>query len=122
MVICDHVRKEEGGKQILIGIYPHNILFPSFPGRVTLNVWLQIRDEEGRRIPVEFRIKNSNDDILMSGEGEIDGRNQKGILTVAIPLAPLVISEATILSFQIREPKKHWQMLKQMPVDLKEGN
>lgn len=119
VIICDQIRKEDSGKHLLIGVYPNNIQFPSFPAKIDLSVWVQFRDSGYRRIPMNFRVINSNNDTLMSATGEIDASNQEGLLTIVIPQFLLIILDQTILSFQIREPKKRWRTLKQMPVELK---
>lgn len=118
VIICDQVRREESGKHLLIGVYPHNILFPSFPGTIVLSVWIQMLNEKGGNIPVEIRVKDSNDKILTSGGATIQAISHGGLVTLTIPSIPIDISNETVLSFQIREPKKHWKTLKKMPVAL----
>lgn len=119
VIICDQVRKEEGGKHLIIGVYPHNILFASFPARALLTPWVQISDDGNRIIFIEFRVLNSDGEILFSADGQVDATNQSGLLTITLPTIMLEIPDQTILSFQMREPKKRWKTLKQMPAQLR---
>ena len=119
VIICDQVRKEDSGKHLLIGVYLENILFASFPSKVRLTPWVQLSDEGNRIISIEFRVIDSDNKILYSGKGTFDARNASGLLTITLPTFMLEISGKTTLSFQMREPKKRWKTLKQMPVDLR---
>ena len=122
VVICDYVRKEESAKHLLIGVYPHNILFSSFPSKVLLTPWVQISDDGNRIIAIEFRVIDSDRKVLMSAEGEFDATNASGLLTLILPRIVLEISGETTLSFQMREPKKRWKTLKQMAAGLRPGS
>lgn len=122
VIICDQVRKEESGKHLLIGVYPENILFSSFPGKIVLTPWVQISDEGNRKIAIEFRVTNSEGEILITAGGELDATNHSGLLTLTLPTVMFNISNQTILSFQMRESKKRWKTLKQMPAQLRPEN
>jgi hypothetical protein len=41
VVICDDIRQEVNGKQILIGVYGSTILVPSMPFSVGLSIWIE---------------------------------------------------------------------------------
>ncbi len=41
-IICDEVRTENTGKQIMIGVYPENIMVSEFPVSLLLGMWSQL--------------------------------------------------------------------------------
>ncbi len=41
VVICDDVRREQNGKDLLIGVYSGDILVPAFPFVLPLSMWME---------------------------------------------------------------------------------
>ncbi len=109
---------EDNGKHIIIGVYPNDIRFESFPNTINLSLWWQFRVNVnwGRRI--EFRVRDDKKEQLFFATAMIglNPPNEGELLTITIPDIMLGITGPTILSFQIREVKKRWQILKKMPV------
>jgi hypothetical protein len=46
VVICDDIRQETNGKQILIGVYGSAVLVPSMPFSIPLSVWIEYQARE----------------------------------------------------------------------------
>lgn len=123
VVVCDQVRVEKNGKHILIGVYPRDIKFGRFPAKIGLSIWLQMVAEGGKNLPVQVRVIDSNQKALYHADGEIQTElHESGLATVTIPMVFFEVQEPITILFQIREPKKRWQTLKQMPVSLRESN
>ena len=121
VVVCDLVRMEDTGKHLIIGVYPNDIRFASLPNNINLNIWVQFRVDANWDGQVEVRVQDDKKEILFHARAEISKQSQnKGeLLTITVPEILLGIASPTTLSFQIRQPKKRWQMLKQMPVKLR---
>jgi hypothetical protein len=57
-VLCDDVRSETTGKEILIGVYPVGITIPSMPWFVIISVWLRGAWSGEGEAQILVRIKN----------------------------------------------------------------
>lgn len=57
VVICDDVRKEASGKDILIGVYGGGILVPSFPVAIPVAVWMEIVPKTSGHFELDFMLK-----------------------------------------------------------------
>jgi hypothetical protein len=56
-IICDHVRIEDNGKHILIGVYVGSVVFPGFPSMLAPTLWLQlITDAPNQDLELEFKL------------------------------------------------------------------
>jgi hypothetical protein len=57
-VLCDDVRIEVGGKEILIGVYPVGIQTPFMPWFMVVSTWLRVIWSGDGEAQVEIRINN----------------------------------------------------------------
>ena len=118
IILCDEVRKEDNGKNFIIGVYPHNILIEDFPATIVLTLWIQFHAEENGPLSVEFRAIDKNKNTLTRGEGTLDIKDCKIISTITVPHMPINLTEKTeILVFQMRQKTKRWKTIKEMPVE-----
>lgn len=56
VIICDDVRKELNGKDILIGVYSGTINVPAYPTVFHAAFWIEIEPQGVGTIPCHFRI------------------------------------------------------------------
>lgn len=114
-VICDDIRREDNGKQILIGVYSENIGIPSFPANIALSIWLQCIGSKAGEVPFDFRLLFDGREIS-GGSGSINVPFPNKMLSVGIGgLFAQILSPGT-LTFQIRQHGGRWQKIKQIHV------
>jgi hypothetical protein len=46
LTLCDHIRVEDNGKFLLIGVYTNTILFQQLPAQFHLSIWMLIEHEQ----------------------------------------------------------------------------
>jgi hypothetical protein len=56
VVMCDDIRRELTGKDILIGVYSGPMVVASFPAQVSSAFWLDVKPIEVGSAELEFRI------------------------------------------------------------------
>jgi hypothetical protein len=39
-IVCDDIRREDNGKEIIIGVYSGSIVVPQFPATLLLSLWV----------------------------------------------------------------------------------
>lgn len=71
-IICDDVRTEVGGKEIVIGVYTVGISFPFVPWVSTICVWLNVIWSGEGELDLRLRILNPLNRIV----GEVTGHGR----------------------------------------------
>jgi hypothetical protein len=56
VIVCDDVRREITGKDILIGVYGREIFTPSFPLSVALTLWIRYTRNVTGPFSADFRV------------------------------------------------------------------
>lgn len=114
-VLCDEVREEKNGKQILIGVYLSSILVPDFPAKIPLTLWIQVYSEETGKYSGDIRVLGTDESVLLRGQCGFEIKNS-GIATVSFPKMPLELQKEGKLSFQWNFGWPDWQTIKEMDV------
>jgi hypothetical protein len=116
VVVCDDVRREENGKDILIGVYSSGILVPQLPATLSLSFWIQFRARDAGEIAADFR--------LMGGEdvkfAEVHGRLQMakpGIGSLALGPIPVALQVLRPLTLQFKQGDRDWTTIEEIPVE-----
>lgn len=94
-VVCDDVREESNGKQILIGVYSGAItvhMIPSLP--LTLRCWVNLRIQGPCKLKLYFRATDHDDKEIFNAELETGTEDPVGL--GSIPLGPII--------YTLREP------------------
>ncbi len=118
--ICDQVRTEQGGKNIIIGVYKYDIVVPSFPCGLPLTLWLQLDANKNGAYDVEFRATKDRHLIAqVTGTIEIKDHTR----TLETPLPPMVLQLAApgTVVFQFREKGKRWSTMRKVEIDQKKS-
>lgn len=118
MLVCDDVRREDNGKEILIGVYSSDIRVAHFPTSLRLVFWMQIIVTTEGRVRFEFRIIGPNEVQLASAGVELEVPPQAGAMgTIPLGPIPLQVQSAGNLRLEIRDrPDGRWTELKRIPV------
>jgi hypothetical protein len=114
-IVCDDVRREISGKDILIGVYQGAILVPRFPVNLLLSLWVPLQCNKPGSYPLQFRVVGPHEVQYVSGViPTIFQTKESGSVTVAG--APVPIQLAGEIDFQLLEPGGEWQSVRKMPV------
>src|SRR5687768_8551281 len=85
VVICDDIRREENGKEILIGVYANLMVFPTLPiimGSFATRIEFKSELRVAEDLTVELRDPDANTVFSMSGYMELTGRHGVHVLSV----------------------------------------
>ena len=120
VIICDDVRTENNGKDIIIGVYIENIIVLKFPANVLLALWTQFFANRNGDILASFRVQKDKNNLFFA-KGVIQINDYKKITTMRIPGIPLHVDAEGMLVFQIREEKKKWITIKEIQINLQKA-
>lgn len=56
VVMCDDIRKEASGKDLLIGVYGGGLVVPSYPMMIQAAFWIELSTPVTENIPGAFRV------------------------------------------------------------------
>ncbi len=91
VVVCDDIRQETNGKQILIGVYANDIRVPAMPFSIPLSVWIEYPTNKIGADTVYVKLSYTTG-FSASVKVEIQV-NEIGTMVLAMP--PLLVSGAT---------------------------
>lgn len=84
-LICDDVRREANGKEIIIGVYGSAVYVPTIPSAIALAVWTRLRFLKAEEVRIEVRCIGDQDHQLLP------------TLKAIIALPPDVTEPATVV-------------------------
>jgi len=109
-IVCDHIRREDNGKLILIGVYGGSILVPSLPAAFGLSQFVRVTPTGPGAADVEFRVLFEGTEIAKAEAHLAIGPTQDQALISLGPF-PIAVDRAGMLRFEIREKGKRWTRL-----------
>jgi hypothetical protein len=89
VIVCDDVRREDNGKEILIGVYSSHILVSVFPANLRLFFYTMLSADESGDYKFSMRLIGPNGVQLIQGNIDAQMRGPGG--EAALPIGPLVI-------------------------------
>jgi hypothetical protein len=113
-LVCEDVRREVNGKEILIGVYGNSILVPSFPIDLNLMFWFQTKAPEGDH-ELKLRISNASDAVFLeaSVNAHVSAANELASLAVGTMIQA---QNETTLKFQGRNADSDWSTIVEIPI------
>lgn len=114
-VLCDLVRTENNGKQILIGVYGQNIVFPAFPATAPLSLWIRFMPKKLGQIKSELQAIGPHGAILLKANLLTNIQKEATSILVVGPI-PLSFQSDGMIKFQMKEDGCDWEMLLEIPV------
>ena len=116
IVICDDVRREVTGKDILIGVYNGDIVVPSFPASIRIVLWVQFEPRRAGTFHVEIRIVFPNSShVGASFDMEIREENSPGSVAMALPIHA---DREGRFAVQARVNDQEWENIKNFMVKM----
>lgn len=111
-VVCDDVRKEANGKDILIGVYSGTIAVHELPSPpVSLRCWIALSTSEAGRFNLKFRARNhSMKEIFQSSIGfTVQEKKEKGTGSISVgPILYSLTDPEGSLTIEYAEEKGSW--------------
>ena len=114
VLICDDLRTEDNGKQILIGVYTGGILFSKFPAQHVITVWCDVEQPEAGKIPLQLKVSFGKKDLFVAQvDMEVHTPAPTAVFAFKIPVR---VESVGTLRFQMRQHADDWQDLKEIEV------
>lgn len=118
-LVCDDVRREDNGKEILIGVYTGAIAMPKLPANLPLCLWLHLQTHGNGEIKLEFRVIGPAEKELAHGEAMVGFVDSDLPASLALPKLPLALESEGMLDFQWRQTGADWSTLTRKKVQLR---
>jgi len=97
VVICDDIRQETNGKQILIGVYGNVILVPSMPFSIALCVWIEYSPKEVGVETVHMKMTYTTGfSASLRAEMQVSGLETFGLAMPPVPVSGAADGELLI--------------------------
>jgi hypothetical protein len=108
-LLCDDVRHEFNGKQIIIGVYGDNILVPSLPTSITLCLWMRFKAPSAGAYVIDWSVIGARLQQLAPVQSiNVDVKDSTGHVDVNVK-STLNINEPEVLRFQWRDNGGEWK-------------
>lgn len=113
-IVCDDVRREITGKDILIGVYPDGINVLQIPGVVILTFWIELIPKSVGELEIELRVD------LPDGTSPLKGKlaaqiSDMGRFPAIFPAFSYNITRAgTVTAFIRSLPDGEWREVKRV--------
>ena len=111
-LLCDDIRKELSGKDILVGVYTGSLLVQNFPAKITLCLWLDLKIAGKGEVKTEIRVLNPAGEQITGGELTVNVADEgEGNGSVALRGMPLNLEKEGQYKIQWRKPKARWSTI-----------
>ena len=116
-VLCDEVRREITGKDIIIGAYSGAVVVNSLPVMINLSVWMQVEVKADGHKKLELKIEppgGANTQMVIEFDVSADNHHPFSLFT---PTASIFISKVGVLKISVREiGREKWVLIKKAAV------
>lgn len=114
-LVCDDVRIEKNNKNILIGVYPDDIVVPNVPMTIRLTLWIRVTNLDPNQLDYELR-GFLGKKKKFEGGFQIGKPSESGSATIVLGPFPLKIDQVGDFKFDIRIPGGTWKTAIKLPV------
>lgn len=129
-ILCDDVRKEEGGKPFILGIYVGGVkVYPQEDQAIMqliMSLWVPFQVLEVGNTGLEFRILGPNEDNKIEIKAHLELSAippAHEINAITLKGFPLQFSKDGNIQIQYRhEGDEAWETLRSVPVEIKPSN
>ena len=109
-LICDDVRKEITGKEIIIGVYGEDLLTPQFPITIFLSLWVRLFFPESGTFLLDFDITGPDGRHLANPQKvPVMAHRGQRLSTIHISNIPLQIQVPGQVQFRWRPEGGEWE-------------
>ena len=112
-VVCEDIRQENNGKQILIGVY-NSVLVQQFPVVLSLAFWIQYLPTQTGKFKSGLRVVSGDTTFLdINADIEIPAIELSSFNIVGIPFA---LQTETTLKVELKQPSGQWEFVREFSV------
>lgn len=122
-LICDDVRREDNGKELLIGVYSAGITVPLLPTNVTVVIWSQTKIHEPGDYKVRYRVLDEAEKELVISpvatihiEKLVETGDQ--LSSLAMGAVPLKVEKAGLVHFEVKLNDGEWKRIKTIRISV----
>jgi len=116
-LLCDDVRREISGKDIIIGVYGDEAIVPNFPVFMMFSLYLRVRFLEQGMFPTEFRVLGpSGQPLTANVKAPMMTTAANRIAMVHIAGLPIQVQSAGEVQFQWHPPGGEWETIQTLKV------
>jgi len=109
-LICDGVRREISGQDIVIGVYSDEISVMHLPANLALTLYLRIKFKGIDATRIDFRVMGeSGIQILPDVQFGISPPETGHIITVAMGPLPITVQAVGRITFEFKFPDTEWE-------------
>ena len=116
VIICDDIRKEITGKDILIGVYAGGINVPSYPVTLPLAFWIVLDPEQSSNYKCEITIQSPSGNPPIKMEAEIEVGQPVGPGILALSKVPIRIENDGDITVSLKVDDVDFGVVKSTPV------
>src|SRR4051812_47095352 len=102
-LICDDIRTENTGKQILIGVYGDDIIVGMFPSVVVVALWMRFRFDEVGMHPLELMGDGPDGSVLAASRVEAYTANKSANVDLGLGGIVLQLNRPGRITFRWRD-------------------
>ena len=109
VLICDDIRREASGKEILIGVYSSDIIVSSIPANITrlsFRIILNVEHTEFKRWHFIIDSPSQRDLIAQKGSIKIERAGRPSIFSLSIPLLAVLETGVFKIRFGLDAPAR----------------
>ncbi len=121
-VVCDEIRREKDGKDIIIGAYGGDILVDIFPIVLALSLWISLETSGVGDTKADIRIANSEKKVLAEIKGIVTVEECYQRSSLFSPKVRFQVDKSTELRFQLRIGEGRWKTVVSRNVRLRSSS
>lgn len=115
VVVCDDVRREDNGKEILLGVYSGGVLVQSFPIALGLSFWVHFNADVIGDAELRFRLIAGSEVKFFEIRAKLV-LGKLGLGSLTFGPAPVVLQVASTLELQMNQKGDDWETIYQFGV------
>ena len=115
-ILCEAVRTENTGKQLLIGVYPGPVLVNEFPSSLSLTAYFMLDIPPAVDLRVSFQAKLGNEGIARTG-GRVRSEGP-GTMSVDMSFRIIDLKAASTLCLLMKVGDEDWEKVLERSVDV----
>lgn len=120
-LLCDEVRREITGKDIIIGVYGDEVLVAAFPAQVFVTLYIRARFTQFKNeYPLEFRaLGDRGIPLVAPAKTVLATQPSARLASLVISGIPIFIHSPGPIEFQWRPIDGEWEKI--LSIDVKQG-
>jgi hypothetical protein len=115
VIICDDVRKEQSGKDILIGVFSGGIVLPAYPSHLRLAFWIEIQPEAVGEIHCQIKVETPSGNPPIEAEFDL-GVTEVDTAVIVMGGVPLAFERDGEIVVSAKMGSAEWRVVKRKRV------